>query len=74
MQADAPAPVGAPTPASPLDASLSDVLDRVLSGEDTLARLCVDGMDCGEVALALVELELLGLLHRDAAGRYLPPG
>lgn len=47
------------------------VLERVGSGEDTLAELCMNGDDEGTL-LALSELRCNGLLSRGDGGRYLP--
>ena len=67
------AAVSAPAADAPsLPPALANVLERVGRGEDTLARLLADGSQPGELALALTELELLGLLRRGDAGRYLP--
>jgi predicted Rossmann fold nucleotide-binding protein DprA/Smf involved in DNA uptake len=55
-----------------LEPNLVAVLERVAHGEDTLAKLCEGKQTCGELTLALTELELLGLLRRDQDGRYLP--
>jgi predicted Rossmann fold nucleotide-binding protein DprA/Smf involved in DNA uptake len=65
-----PAPPHAAEPE--LEPRLADVLERVLGGEDTLAKLCLGERDCDEPALALTELELIGLLQRAPDGRYLP--
>lgn len=65
-----PAPVAA-TPPPRLEPELAAVLERVGSGEDTLAKLCAGKLTCGELTLALTELELLGLLRRGEDGRYL---
>jgi predicted Rossmann fold nucleotide-binding protein DprA/Smf involved in DNA uptake len=71
------APPTAPKPAAPADSPvleprLTSVLDRVGHGEDTLAKLCIGEQDCDELAIALTELELLGLLQRTQNGHYLP--
>jgi predicted Rossmann fold nucleotide-binding protein DprA/Smf involved in DNA uptake len=55
-----------------LEPKLVAVLERAVNGEDTLAKLCAGKQTCGELTLALTELELLGLLRRDEEGRYLP--
>ena len=55
-----------------LDARLGGVLERVAGGQDTAARLCERETDPGAILLALSELELLGLLGRGEAGRYVP--
>lgn len=57
---------------SKLEPQLAGVLDRVRHGQDTLAELCLGERDCDELAVALTELELLGLLRRGSDGRYLP--
>jgi predicted Rossmann fold nucleotide-binding protein DprA/Smf involved in DNA uptake len=57
---------------SELEPRLAGVLERVLGGEDTLAKLCLGERDCDESVLALTELELIGLLQRAPDGRYLP--
>lgn len=68
--APAPSPVPALTPA------LRRVLDRVASGEDTLAKLtsahgrAARGRDAATTLMALAELELAGLIARAAGGRY----
>jgi DNA processing protein len=54
-----------------LEPRLARVLERVSSGEDTLAKLTARGAP-GEIAVALTELELQGLLLRGDGGRYLP--
>jgi len=65
-----PAPPRGAEPA--LEPRLAGVLERVRGGEDTLAKLCLGERDCDESALALTELELVGLLQRAPDGRYLP--
>jgi hypothetical protein len=55
-----------------LEPRLANVLERIRGGEDTLAKLCLGARDCDEPALALAELELIGLLQRSPDGRYLP--
>jgi DNA processing protein len=75
MRRVAPLDAAASTPAADaptLLPALARVLERVGRGEDTLARLLAGGSQPGELALALTELELLGLLRRGDAGRYLP--
>lgn len=62
----APAPDG-----SELRASLRDVLRAVERGRDTAGSLVAAGGDPRDIALALAELELLGYVRRDPAGRYL---
>ncbi|MGH2879737.1 MAG: hypothetical protein ACRDK4_09065 [Solirubrobacteraceae bacterium] len=68
-----PAPVAVALAPPDLQPELAAVLKRVASGEDTLAKLCAGRPTCGELTLALTELELLGLLRRGEDGRYLPP-
>jgi DNA processing protein len=53
-----------------LPARLASVLERVAGGADTAARLCAGAARPDEILLALSELELLGLLGRGRAGRY----
>jgi predicted Rossmann fold nucleotide-binding protein DprA/Smf involved in DNA uptake len=55
-----------------LGSRLTHMLERVGAGEDTIAKLMKSGSDPGEVAIALAELELRGLLVRGDAGRYVP--
>lgn len=55
-----------------LESQLRAVLERVSDGEDTVAKLTAHGARSDDVALALAELELRGLLLRGDAGRYLP--
>lgn len=69
----------APTPAvdglddtTDLDPRLARVLDMVGDGRDTPAKLASCGDDHGEIAVALIELELAGLLVRGDGGRYVP--
>jgi DNA processing protein len=68
------APVAAaPTcPAAELEPRLRTTLERVGEGRDTPEKLTRGGGDCGEILLALSELELMGLLARGDGGRYLP--
>lgn len=61
------------TPPPGLESEIVFVLERVRRGEDTLAKLCAGGLACGELTLALTELELLGLLRRAQDGHYLVP-
>lgn len=58
--------------AAALDPRLAEVLVMVGNGHNTPARLAARGRDPGDIAVALVELELLGLLVRGDGGRYLP--
>jgi DNA processing protein len=55
-----------------LEPRLAQVLDRVGNGHNTPAKLASGGESPGEIALALIELELAGLLVRGDGGRYLP--
>jgi DNA processing protein len=55
-----------------LSERLLRVMNHVGAGRDTPSRLSVDGMDTGEVLLALSELEVMGLLARGDGGRYIP--
>jgi DNA processing protein len=54
-----------------LQAPLAEVLERVGSGQDTIAKLAAHGVETGELAVTLAELELRGLLVRGDGGRYL---
>jgi DNA processing protein len=58
----------------PLEPRLARVLADVGRGKDTVARLTEGDVEPGELALALAELELKGLLVRGDAGRYLAYG
>ncbi|HEY8304831.1 MAG TPA: DNA-processing protein DprA [Solirubrobacteraceae bacterium] len=51
---------------------LARVLALVGNGRDTPAKLAADLKDSGAIALALIELELAGLVVRGDGGRYLP--
>jgi DNA processing protein len=53
-----------------LEPRLQNVLERVGNGEDTVMKLTARGAESGEVAVALAELELRGLLVRGDGGRY----
>jgi DNA processing protein len=55
-----------------LEPQLARTLDRVSGGEDTLAKLTARGAPSGQMALALAQLELEGLLLRGDGGRYVP--
>jgi DNA processing protein len=55
-----------------LDPRLAQVLDLVGNGHNTPAKLASRGGDQGEIAVALIELELAGLLVRGDGGRYVP--
>ncbi len=51
---------------------LARVLEQVSRGQDTLAKLTTRDAKPGDLALALTELELRGLLLRGDGARYLP--
>src|ERR1700691_4488467 len=55
-----------------LQPRLANVLELVGGGQDTLAKLSASGTRSDEVAAALTELELCGLLTRGDGGRYMP--
>lgn len=55
-----------------LQPRLANVLELVGGGQDTLAKLSRSSTRSEEVAVALTELELLGLLSRGDGGRYVP--
>jgi DNA processing protein len=55
-----------------LEPQLARVFERVGDGQDTMAKLAAHGSESGELALALAELELRGLLVRGDGGRYVP--
>ncbi len=55
-----------------IEPRLATVIERVGDGEDTVAKLTARGIESGEAALALTELELRGLLVRGDGGRYVP--
>jgi DNA processing protein len=58
---------------SVLGPELSEVLELVENGADTLDALARSGeLDAGTAAAALSRLELMGHLRRDPAGRYQP--
>ncbi len=57
-------------PETELEPRLRCVLDRVRAGEDTLPTLASSENGRGELMLALIELELRGLLLRGDGGRY----
>ncbi len=59
-----------PEPVVEIEPQLQRVLDRVGSGEDTLAKLTARGSESDGIAQALVELELRGLLLRGDGSRY----
>jgi DNA processing protein len=70
--ADAPAAAARACPPAELEPRLRTTLERVGEGRDTPEKLARDGGDCGEILLALSELELMGLLARGDGGRYVP--
>lgn len=55
-----------------IEPRLAAVIERVGDGENTVAKLTAHGIESGEAALALTELELRGLLVRGDGGRYVP--
>lgn len=55
-----------------LEPPLAKVLAEVGRGKDTVARLAEGDIEPEQLALALAELELKGLLVRGDGGRYLP--
>lgn len=55
-----------------LEPRLAEVLAEVGRGKDTVARLTEGNTEPEQLALALVELELKGLLVRGDGGRYVP--
>jgi DNA processing protein len=55
-----------------LDPRLARVLGLVGNGYNTPAKIASRGGDAGEIAVALIELELAGLLVRGDGGRYVP--
>lgn len=55
-----------------LELRLAEVLEDVGRGADTVTKLAACGGEPSELALALIELELQGLLVRGDGGRYLP--
>jgi DNA processing protein len=57
-----------------LQPRLAGVLELVGGGQDTPAKLATSGMRSDDVAIALAELELYGLLTRGDGGRYVPCG
>ncbi len=65
-------PGGTAGGASRIEPRLARVLELVSGGHDTLAKLAARGAEPGDVAVALIELELEGLLLRGDGGRYLP--
>jgi DNA processing protein len=52
--------------------ALRTLLERVAEGEDTPEKLCATHRAPSDVLLGLTELELMGLLRRGDAGRYVP--
>jgi DNA processing protein len=61
-----------PLPPAVDEPRLRAVLEQVGAGQDTVAKLTGKGASFADVALALLELELRGLVVRGDAGRYLP--
>lgn len=57
-----------------LEPRLAKVLAQVGGGKDTLEKLTGCDIEPGQLALALAELELKGLLVRGDGGRYVPSG
>jgi DNA processing protein len=57
-----------------LQPQLASVFELVSGGRDTLAKLVASGAHSDDVAVALAELELCGLLSRGDGGRYVPRG
>jgi DNA processing protein len=55
-----------------LQPRLAKVLTQVGGGRDTLAKLAANGSNSEDLAVALTELELCGLLSRGDGGRYVP--
>ncbi|HEY2631322.1 MAG TPA: DNA-processing protein DprA [Solirubrobacteraceae bacterium] len=55
-----------------LKPELARVLELVGNGHDTPSKLATRAGELGEIALALIELELEGLLVRGDGGRYIP--
>lgn len=78
--ASRPRPKRRPRPARPadpkLDARLSGVLRCVRAGDGTLQSLAesLDGLSARDIASSLGELELIGLVNRDARGAFRPAG
>jgi predicted Rossmann fold nucleotide-binding protein DprA/Smf involved in DNA uptake len=66
-------PVSKPTThATTLAPELQLVFEQVGAGRDTIAKLTAQGTDAQDTAVALAELELVGMLVRGDGGRYLP--
>ena len=59
-----------PVPAGGLAPPLADLLDAIDAGTDTIAALAGGSRPVGAVLAGLSELELLGHVRRDLAGRY----
>jgi DNA processing protein len=57
-----------------LEPRLAKVLASVGGGKDTVEKLSEEDVEPGQLALALAELELKGLLVRGDGGRYVPGG
>ncbi|MGH2913256.1 MAG: DNA-processing protein DprA [Solirubrobacteraceae bacterium] len=55
-----------------LEPHLARVLEMVGNGHNTPAKLASRGGHAGDMAVALIELELAGLLVRGDGGRYVP--
>ena len=53
-----------------LDSELQGLLDAVAEGRDTVGALTLEPGRTDAVLAGLAELELLGLVHRGAGGRY----
>jgi DNA processing protein len=62
----------APETGPVIETRLRVVLDQVRAGQDTLAKLEVEGRQESETLIALAELELIGALKRNGGGRYVP--
>jgi DNA processing protein len=69
---EAPLATARAGPPAELEPRLQTTLESVGEGRDTPEKLTRDGGDCGEVLLALSELELMGMLARGDGGRYVP--
>jgi DNA processing protein len=63
-------PAAPADPAAQLEPRLRALLDAVQGGGDTVAALSGTGQPTSAVLAGLAELELLGFLRRDPAGRY----
>jgi DNA processing protein len=60
------------TESTALDPRLTQVLELVGRGDDTVEKLVARGAESAEIAVTLAELELLGMLVRGDGGRYVP--